>query len=98
MHCAHPLFNENSLKLGVFGFNGRSPSHTVLDELYMPSWRGVLDIGRTADDAGFEALVPSARRSREDMPRLVQAQLRQPPRIGAGSRGSEPRFERVISP
>ena len=61
VNCAHPLLNENRLKLGVFGFNGRSPSHTVLDELYMPSWRGILDIGRTADAAGFEALVPFAR-------------------------------------
>jgi len=57
----NPLFNENRLKLGVFGFNGQAPSNAILDEMYVPSWPGILDIAARADAAGFEALVPFAR-------------------------------------
>jgi len=61
MNLTNPLFNENRMKLGVFGFNGQAPSNSILDELYVPTWPGVLDIGAKADVAGFEALVPFAR-------------------------------------
>jgi hypothetical protein len=56
MRSANHLLTENRLKLGVSGFNGRSPSLTVLDELFMPILRGTPDSGRTADEAGFDAL------------------------------------------
>jgi FMNH2-dependent dimethyl sulfone monooxygenase len=61
MPATNPLFNANRLKLGVFGFNGQAPSNTILDELYVPTWPRILDIGLAADAAGFEALVPFAR-------------------------------------
>jgi dimethylsulfone monooxygenase len=60
-HCSNPLFNENRLKLGVFGFNGQAPSNTLVEELYTPTWPRILHIGALADAAGFEALVPFAR-------------------------------------
>ena len=55
------LFNDDRLKLGVFGFNGQAPSNSILDELYVPTWRRILDVGSMADAAGFEVLVPFAR-------------------------------------
>ncbi|MDP8983671.1 MAG: LLM class flavin-dependent oxidoreductase [Pseudomonadota bacterium] len=61
MIAPSPLFNTNRLKLGVFGFNGQAPSNTLLDELYVPTWPRILEVGSTADAAGFEALVPFAR-------------------------------------
>ena len=61
MQPRNPLFNDNRLKLGVFGFNGQAPSHTMLDELHVPTWPRILDVGALADTAGFEALVPFAR-------------------------------------
>jgi FMNH2-dependent dimethyl sulfone monooxygenase len=57
----NPLFGDNTLKLGVFGFNGQAPANVVLDELYRPSWPGALAIAAQAEAAGFEALVPYAR-------------------------------------
>jgi dimethylsulfone monooxygenase len=61
MNPNNPLFNDNQLKLGVFGFNGQAPSNCILDELYTPTWSRILEIGAAADIAGFEAVVPFAR-------------------------------------
>ncbi len=61
MFSKNPIFGDNRLKLGIFGYNGRAPSHAVLDELYVPRWPEIVDIGTTACAAGFEALVPFAR-------------------------------------
>ncbi len=61
MTTVNPLFNDNRLKLGIFGFNGQAPSNTILEELYVPSWPRILDIAAIADTAGFEAVVPFAR-------------------------------------
>jgi len=57
----NPLFSDNRLKLGVFGFNGQAPSNTLVEELYRPTWQGALAIAAQAEAAGFEVLVPYAR-------------------------------------
>ncbi len=56
MTANNPLFSANRLKLGVFGFNGRAPSNTLLDELYVPNWQRILHIGlRVLDNADHGA-------------------------------------------
>jgi alkanesulfonate monooxygenase SsuD/methylene tetrahydromethanopterin reductase-like flavin-dependent oxidoreductase (luciferase family) len=96
---SNPLFNDNRLKLGVFGFNGQAPSNSILDELYTPSWRRILEIGAIADAAGFEALVPFARwkhgRSR-DATSLAAMQVFDP-FVWAGGLGQATRYPAVMS-
>ena len=57
---ANPLFNDNKLKLAVFCTNN-SAIPTLAPEIGMPSIEDILTLGRRADEAGFEGLVPIAR-------------------------------------
>lgn len=57
----NPLFNDNRMKLGVFGLNGIGISMTRVPEALSGDWPASLRAARAADLAGFEALVPYAR-------------------------------------
>jgi FMNH2-dependent dimethyl sulfone monooxygenase len=57
----NPLFNDNKLKLGVFGLNGDTIRRTSPPEHYQFSWPNSLDVAEQADAAGLEAIVPFAR-------------------------------------
>lgn len=57
----NPIFGTNKLKLGIFCTNGRGGTHTLAPEAGKLSWPMSLATARTADDAGFEAVVPYAR-------------------------------------
>jgi len=54
------LFNDNPLKLGIFGINAIN-AQTVAPDGWHPSWSDVVAAAKAADDAGFEAIVPIAR-------------------------------------
>jgi len=61
VRSANPLFNHNTLKLGVFFANvGGGARPTLADDRTTLSWRSVLEIARTADRAGIEAFIPLA--------------------------------------
>src|SRR5437773_3663033 len=56
------LFNDNRLKLGVFGLNVSNGCAATTAEGHLePTWQNNLDIAVMADRAGIEALVPVAR-------------------------------------
>lgn len=58
----HPIFNDQPLKLGLFGSNcsyGLTISHA--ETTYEPTWEHTLKVAQKADRLGFEALVPVAR-------------------------------------
>jgi len=56
------LFNDNRLKLGVFGLNvSNGCAATTAEGHLQPTWQNNLDIAVMADRAGIEALVPVAR-------------------------------------
>ncbi|ACB96210.1 LLM class flavin-dependent oxidoreductase [Beijerinckia indica] len=56
------LFNDNKLKLGVFGVNCDSGcAMTVVEERHKLSWELTKQIAQVADKAGFEVMVPVAR-------------------------------------
>jgi len=56
------LFNDNRLKLGVFGLNvSNGCAATTAEGHLQPTWQNNLDIAIMADRAGIEALVPVAR-------------------------------------
>lgn len=57
----NPLFNDNKLKLGVFGLNGISIFMTDAPEAPNADWTESVRVSRLMDDAGFEANVPYAR-------------------------------------
>src|SRR5262245_21673517 len=58
----HPLFNDNNLKLGLFGVNvSNGCAITTVEERHQVSWPTTLAIGQTADRYGYEAMVPVAR-------------------------------------
>jgi hypothetical protein len=58
----HALFNDNRLKLGVFGLNvSNGCAATTAEGHLQPTWQNNLDIAVMADRAGIEALVPVAR-------------------------------------
>jgi alkanesulfonate monooxygenase SsuD/methylene tetrahydromethanopterin reductase-like flavin-dependent oxidoreductase (luciferase family) len=57
----NPLFNNNRLKLGVFGANGPGVAFTTVPELFKPTWENSSAVGRLADRVGLEAIVPYAR-------------------------------------
>lgn len=54
------LFNDNPLKLGIFGINAIN-AQTVAPGSWHPGWDEVLAAALAVDDAGFEAIVPIAR-------------------------------------
>lgn len=58
---ANPLFNGNTLKMGVFFANvGGGARPTLVEERTRLSWPSVLEIARMADRAGIEAFIPLA--------------------------------------
>lgn len=56
-----PIFNSNRLKLGTFCTNGRGAAHTLVPEANQLDWKLAVELARTADQAGYEAVVPFAR-------------------------------------
>jgi FMNH2-dependent dimethyl sulfone monooxygenase len=53
---------QNALKIGIFGANCSSGrSATKVDERWMATWPDCLAIGRAADEAGIDFLLPIAR-------------------------------------
>jgi dimethylsulfone monooxygenase len=57
----NPLFNDNRLKLGLFGLNGIGGGLTTAKEALHADWGESVTASRLADEAGFEANVPYAR-------------------------------------
>lgn len=58
----NPLFNDNKLKLGLFGVNvSNGCAITTVENRHQVSWPTMLAIGQTADRYGYEAMVPVAR-------------------------------------
>ena len=57
----NPVFNDNALKLGVFGINSMGCALTNAPEAHRPTWESSVEAARLADQAGFEAIVPFAR-------------------------------------
>lgn len=58
----NPLFNDNRLKLGVFGLNvSGGCAITTAEGTLDVAWPNVRAIAKLADRAGFEAMVPVAR-------------------------------------
>jgi dimethylsulfone monooxygenase len=57
-----PLFNDQPLKLGLFGINcSGGLTMTEAETTYEATWRHSLKIAKLADGIGLEALVPIAR-------------------------------------
>jgi FMNH2-dependent dimethyl sulfone monooxygenase len=58
----NPLFNDNKLKLGLFGVNvSNGCAITTVEGRHEVTWPTCLAIARTADKHGYEAMVPVAR-------------------------------------
>lgn len=58
----NPLFNDNRLKLGLFGVNvSNGCAVTTAAERFRATWDETLTISKIADRYGYEALVPVAR-------------------------------------
>ncbi len=58
----NPIFNDNKMKLGVFGFNASNGcAITMAPERHIPDWDRDLKMAQSADRMGFEALVPLGR-------------------------------------
>ncbi len=55
------VFNNNLMKLGTFGTNGRGGVLTVAPDAHKPTWEATLRAAKLADEAGFEALLAFAR-------------------------------------
>jgi len=59
---ANALFNDNKMKLGVFGPNvSHGCAATTAEGHFVLNWQNSRDIVETADRIGLEALVPVAR-------------------------------------
>ena len=61
MRGRNPLFNDNRLKLGIFGTNGKGAAQTLVPEAYRPTWQASVATARQADALGFEAALAYAR-------------------------------------
>ncbi len=58
----HPFFNQNKLKLAVFGANvSHGCSMTLVDGTIKVDWGESVRIARAAEQAGFDAMIPVAR-------------------------------------
>ena len=58
----NPLFNDNKLKLGLFGVNvSNGCAITTAEDRHAVSWPTNLAIAQKADKYGYEAMVPVAR-------------------------------------
>ena len=61
-HQTNALFNDNKLKLGLFGINcDRGCAMSTAPGGYQLTWQATKQIAQTADRAGYETLVPVAR-------------------------------------
>lgn len=57
-----PLFNENRLKLGIFGMNcSNGCTITHAETTFVPTYEHNVKIAKLADELGFEMLVPVGR-------------------------------------
>jgi FMNH2-dependent dimethyl sulfone monooxygenase len=57
-----PLYNEQKLKLGLFGTNcSQGLTMTEAPTTYAPTWEHTLKVAQRADEIGMEILVPIAR-------------------------------------
>lgn len=54
---SNPLFNDNRLKIGVFGLNSGHQIMTLAPERYTADWPRTNDVAAIVDDCGIEALV-----------------------------------------
>ena len=54
---SNPLFNDNKLKLGLFGYNGNGPQFTAAEERFIVNWPRSLKLAGQADALGLEAQV-----------------------------------------
>jgi alkanesulfonate monooxygenase SsuD/methylene tetrahydromethanopterin reductase-like flavin-dependent oxidoreductase (luciferase family) len=61
LRAANPILNDHPLKLGVFGSNWSGMTMTTLPETYVPTWEASMEVGRLADEIGFDAIVPVSR-------------------------------------
>jgi alkanesulfonate monooxygenase SsuD/methylene tetrahydromethanopterin reductase-like flavin-dependent oxidoreductase (luciferase family) len=61
LRAANPVLSGNPLKLGVFGSNWIGLCMTKLPGGLTPTWEASREIGRMADQAGFEAIIPVSR-------------------------------------
>jgi dimethylsulfone monooxygenase len=59
--ATNPLFNDNPLKLGLFGLNGVGIMTSVPEQSPNGNWDDSVLVSQLADEAGFEANVPYAR-------------------------------------
>lgn len=57
-----PVFNDNKMKLGIFGMNcSNGCTITHAETTFEPTYKHNLAIAQKADDLGFELLVPVGR-------------------------------------
>ena len=58
----NPMFNDNKLKLGIFGSNCSSAcAVTTVETSFEPTFEKNVEIARMLESAGFECMVPIAR-------------------------------------
>jgi alkanesulfonate monooxygenase SsuD/methylene tetrahydromethanopterin reductase-like flavin-dependent oxidoreductase (luciferase family) len=55
--ATNPIFNDNKLKLGLFGYNATSSPFSAAPERYHPTWANSLDLAGKADKIGLEAML-----------------------------------------
>lgn len=56
----NPLYNDNKLKLGLFCFNTCGAGFTLVPERYMATWPRSVELVRSADALGLEAIVSAS--------------------------------------
>lgn len=56
----NPLFNDNKLKLGLFCFNSCGAGFTLVPERYRANWPRSVELARSADILGLEAVVTAS--------------------------------------
>lgn len=60
--AGNPMFNENKLKLGIFGSNcSNACAITLAETSFKPTFESNLEIAGMLESAGFECMVPIAR-------------------------------------
>ena len=60
--AGNPLFNDNKLKLGIFGSNcSNACAMTLAETSFEPTWEKNVEIARILERGGFECIVPIAR-------------------------------------
>jgi hypothetical protein len=60
--AGNPLFNDNKLKLGIFGSNcSTACAMTLAETSFEPTWEKNVEIAHMLEAGGFECMVPIAR-------------------------------------